>query len=341
MHHAIQDDKKIHITEYDPNGVSLTCADGCCDAELYYTPKTTNQDGHTVPAKFASVLRTDHRDGCAELAKEFDLFEPSLPLKQAVLAGHIIILSLNDHFGLPPQLWRDFGNAVHARHLDTPLNELKNDACYPDGRKGHRSESVKSAQDLKRVINLIHKHGGDAAVRKTHVTWQHEVKSFEEFYIYKKQQQIGLFRDLYKKSLAQNDFMAVTNGNRQMAYGFPMLLPFYPSDNLRNGDVARLQSRAINIESNDGRSGKITLQHQIELAAKIDNDDVKSQFTKRQFILASPRAISSDITSVLQECKSKTGFVRMHWNAKGVHQFMPSNGVQLPKPTVEKQPALI
>lgn len=267
--------------------------------------------------------------------------ESSLPLKQAVLAGHVIILSLNDHFGLPPQLWRDFGNAVHARELDTPLNQLKNDARYPDGRKGHRSESVKSVDDVIRVMKLIHKHGGDAAVRKTCVTWQHQVKSFEEFYVFKEKQQIDIFRGLYKKSLAQNYFMTVINGNRQMAYGFPMLIPFYPSDNLRHGNVARLQSKAINLEVTDDRDGKIILQHQIELASDIDNDDVRAQFTKGQLILASPRAISSDITSVLYDRKSKTGFVRMHWNAKGLHQFTSSNDVRLPKPKVEKQLGLI
>jgi len=91
----------------------------------------------------------------------------------------------------------------------------------------------------------------------------------------------------------------------------------------------------------DDRDGKIILQHQIELGSNIDNDDVRAQFTKGQLIVASPRAISSDVTSVLDDCKSKTGFVRMHWNAKGLHQFTPSNDVKLPKPRTEKQLALI
>jgi len=339
--YARQNGEKIHITDYDPDNGILLCADEKCEAELYYTPKTIDQNGHTIPADFPSKNRSDHRDGCSELSKKLHLFENSLSLKQAVLAGHVIILSLNDHFGLPPQLWHDFGNAVDARQLDTPLNQLKDEARYPDGRKGHRSESVKSVGDIIRVMKLIHKHGGDAAVRKTNVTWQHEVKSFEDFYIYKQKQQIDLFRELYKTSLAQNDFMAVTNGKKKMAYGFPMLMPFYPSDSLWQGGLSQLRSRGMDIKTKNGHREKITLQHQIELEPEIDSDEVRSQFIKAQLIVASPHAISSDVSWALQDCKSRTRLVRMYWNAKGAHQFMPSKGLSLPKPSVERQRALI
>lgn len=344
MYYAIQDGEKIHVTDYNPDGSPLTCADRCCDAELYYTPQTTDQNGHVIPAKFASVRRADHREGCSELGKELKLFEPSLPLKQAVLAGHVIILSLNDHFGLPPQLWRDFGHAAHARHLDTPLNQLKDDARYPDGRKGHRSESIQSIQDLKRVVTIIHKHGGDAAIRKTFVTWQHQVKSFEEFYIYKQKQQINLFDKLYRRSKTQRDFYAVTNDTEHAAYDMPFLIPFYPSGNLYKDSSESLQSKAIILAEKEKGNTKLIMQHQIELSRETDTPENRDILSNGVLLLASPRVISSHVIPVMRDytfSPNKTGFVRTHWNAKGNHQFIPSNGVELPKPNIEQQPAFI
>lgn len=346
MHYAIQNGVKIHITDYNPDGGDLCCADPKCGAQLYYQPTVRKNGSERASAHFASINRNDHRENCTELSLDLEIREESLSLKQAVLKGRHIILSLNDLFGLPPQLWVDFAPAAKGQKPNTRLQAFKDSLRNPiTGKKGHSSHSIRTIKELISHIKRIHNHGHDAALHKTWITWQDKTIPFHDFYLDTEASQKQYFRDLYNQSKCGNHFKFAAHKKGGNTWDMPHLYRFRPSRLTHEDPMSgRLASAAISLkEAHDQTNVPLILQHNVNMG--MASQPIQREiFANDTFVLA---AMSIDIIRTKKDvCTYNKGnnrptFVILRSSVEGDHQFMPAIGIILPRPYRGNAPKLI
>lgn len=325
----------------------LRCPNPCCNARMKFIPEGVEQ-GSTLyrPAHFASIRRAHHIANCPELKADIEFRRKSISLRKAVEAGRVIIFSLNGVFGFRPECMRSFRDAVHAKEVDTPYNQLKEQCKHPVTKDpGHHSHSVKSIQELISAIDLIRHHSGNEIFQNVHVTWQHHVLPYTDFYIDTAEKQRELFRNLYKRagevkiSRATSAFRTgITNRD------FPRLFRFRPSLKTRNDHLRNLMGTALKLVDEHPRTKvPLIMQQQISMHDAQTVLD-RNVFSSETIIIASPSVAYDTTRAVFDRFHgepSSTCFTQMLLHVTAATQFTPAVGIKLPKPSKGGQKVLI
>ncbi len=315
----------VSAANYDPDihGTDLCCSDPLCDAPVVFRRCEMSHGGsHSRDPHFASLKRSDHREGCPSIEWDYESDHNSVTLSDAVLKGHPIILNMNFFLGHP--LFLEFGRAARTEEINSRYNDFRH-------RHAHASQSIKSLREFQQFIAKIRQKYPES-LANIFVAHCQDLRPLERFTIGDNQEILqSLFGSLVKDPRASIE-------NNGVVIGFPRLIKLHPTQR----ELQRAQMGGTSVSGNP-----ITLETaggaSLILLNRINFPDtaLRQQFMSfaPNEVIATPSLKRGEIEAGHRKFRAgETAFISMNWRVASAQQFTPAPDA---KPTFKpEQPPL-